>query len=482
MISASSTRISPDSRPRTFRIWTPLRPLLTRPATPSASATSVPTASRITRATRSPAFPTVPTFRPTSSSYDSNNDFFNNATFNVTEANSTGTSSDLFPQYQNTYITMQNSFTYLQAVLGARPTTSQIDVIDEGVDVISDVHPRTLNLVDPGYFQNPNTPNQSVKPLTINSASTVTGNLEQWGDYTAYRLNLVGANWVAGDTLSITPTAGESINLMVYDETAHTEVTSTVVASSINGAPLEMIPQAGHVLDLVVGGTNGSSGSFTFTIGAVKTHLPGNTFTVRDAKQNVTGQVTLTSAVGGQISGTFTPNDTSKVAVPVYGNIGALVNGTSAIHFSGFKSSSKTLESNLEELEIQATGYLVKFAGQLTHVATGFSLSGAGSYTITITTTITNPHTHKGTQGSRVAETLAIASGFALVSPGTTVISGGGLTLAPTASVRQLPAPSTQPTRPVNRNVGALDTLLAAAWGIGSSDPSGAFGDPLASY
>ncbi len=268
-------------------------------------------------------------------SIDSNNDFFSNTPFNVTVGpvtESGGVSAEpiigsaLFPQYRNTYITMQNSFTYLQAVLGPRPTSSQIDVVDEGVDVNSDGNQPAPNLVDPGYYQNPNTPNQSVKPLSINAASTVTGNLKRAGDYAAYQLNLVvGANWVPGDTLSVTPTGGATVNLMVYDETPNTTETSTVVASSINSAPTEMVPEAGHVYYLVVGGASGTSlntGSFTFTIGAVKTHLLGNTFTVRDARQNVTGQVTLATVSGGQIIGTFTPNDKSKVAVPVSGNIG----------------------------------------------------------------------------------------------------------------------------------------------------------------
>jgi hypothetical protein len=413
-------------------------------------------------------------------SYDSNNDFFNNTTFNVTEANGSGTSPSLFPQYQNTYITMQNSFTYLQAVLGARPTTSQIDVVDEGTEVIADSQPRPLNLVDPGYYQNPNTPHQSVKPLSINTVSTVTGNLKRAGDYVAYQLNLVGTNWVPGDTLSVTPTSGVNVNLMVYDETPFSPEASTVVASSINSAPTEMFPEAGHVFYLVVGATYATAGSFTFTIGAVKTHLPGNTFTVRDAKQNVTGQVTLATVSGGQITGTFTPNDVSKVTVPVSGNIGALVNGTSAIHFTGFMSTSKTLESNQEELEIQTTAYLVKFAGQITHVAKGFSLSGTGSYTITLITTVTNPHTHRGTQGSKVKETLPIASGFALVQAGSPVGPIGGLPVSSTMIANQPAAPA---SFPVKSNVETLDALMAQAVPtkeIGASDLSDPFGDPVA--
>jgi hypothetical protein len=417
------------------------------------------------------------------------NDFFNNTPFNVTVGpvtESGGVSPEpitgptLFPQYRNTYITMQNSFTYLQAVLGPRPTTSQIDVVDEGVDVNSDGNQPAPNLVDPGYYQNPNTPNQSVKPLTINTASTVTGNLKRAGDYMAYQLNLVGTNWVPGDTLSVTPTGGANVNLMVYDETPNTTETSTVVASSINSAPTEMVPEAGHIYYLVVGGTDATAGSFTFTIGAVKTHLSGNTFTVRDARQNVTGQVTLATVSGGQITGTFTANDKSKVAVPVSGNIGALVNGTSAIHFTGFMSTSKTLESNEEELEIQTNAYLVRFAGQITHVATGFSTSGTGSFTDTVTTTVTNPHTHKGKQGIRVAETLTFASGFALVQAGSPVGPIGGLPVASTMIANPPAAPA---SLPVKSNVATLDALMAQAIPtkeIGASDLSDPFGDPLA--
>lgn len=72
-------------------------------------------------------FPTNPTNGLTYSStnppdvmsYDSNNDFFNNTTFNVTQANFNTVAPGLFPNYQGTDIAMQDSFTYLQTVLGA---------------------------------------------------------------------------------------------------------------------------------------------------------------------------------------------------------------------------------------------------------------------------------------------------------------------------------------------------------------------------
>ncbi len=143
-------------------------------------------------------------------------------------------------------------------------------------------------------------------------------------------------------------------------------------------------------------------------------------------------------------------------------------------------STSKTLESNDEELEIQTSVYLVRFAGQITHVATGFSLSGTGSYTATITTTVTNPHTHKGKQGIRVAETLPIASGFALVQAGSPVGPVGGLPVASTTIANQPTAPV---SLPVKSNVATLDALMAQAIPtkeIGASDLSDPFGDPVA--
>src|SRR5262249_39432147 len=89
-------------------------------------------------------------------SYDSNNDFFSNTAYTLTEVNGDGLDPDLSPNYKGTALLTQNSFTYLQAVLGARPTTSRVGAIDENVSLDYASFSGTLNLVDPGYYNQSN--------------------------------------------------------------------------------------------------------------------------------------------------------------------------------------------------------------------------------------------------------------------------------------------------------------------------------------
>ena len=400
-----------------------------------------------------------PDLPPEVMSYDSNDDFFNNTSFNLTEANGTGTNTDLVPKFGDTIFTTQNSFTYLQTVLGARPTTSQVEVADEGINVMSD-KTRTLNLVDPGYFNAPSTQGQSVKPLAINTASKVTGTLLRAGDRLAYQLNLVNSGWVPGDALSVTPANGSSVNLLILDETPGDTRATTVVGDAEGNTPVEITPETGHTYVLVVSGAGTSAGAFTLTVGAVKTHLQNNNFTVRDASNNIVGHVTLNTVSGGHINGTFTPNDSGKVSVPVTGNIGGLVNGTSALRFMGGVSTSKTIESTQEVLVVAKTDYTVTFTGQITQTALGFSFSGQGNYKITVTTTTTNPKTHRGYQTTSVRETLGIASGFALVLtrlPGGTVTGTTGTsTTAAAAAAGPVPQSSVAP----KPTAAAVDLLM----------------------
>src|SRR5208283_5760340 len=138
---------------------------------------------------------------PETMSYDSNNDFFSNVTYNVTNANfvngDLSTDNGLMPNYQGTAITQQNSFTYLQTVLGMRPSTSQVALADENLPV-KNSGPQTVNFVDPNYYSTAT----SEHAATIGAVGTQSGNLQRAGDYAAYNLTLVNApSWMPGQEL-----------------------------------------------------------------------------------------------------------------------------------------------------------------------------------------------------------------------------------------------------------------------------------------
>ncbi len=402
-------------------------------------------------------------------SYSSNNDLFINRTFNVTVANSGGVDSNLLPQLHDTSITLQDSFTYLQTVLGARPAASKIGVIDELRDILNDAGTKThqLNLVDTGYFQNPNTPGQSVQPLSISATGAVDGVLGRPGDYVAYRLDLLGAGWNSGDTLAVTGTTGAQLNLMIFDESAiHTPV-GKLIGAGLQSAPLELIPPLGDDLYLVVGGVAGQSGAFHFTIGPVKTNVQGTTFTIRNAKQAVTGQLVITSQSGGLFAGTFTPNDTTSAygvpghtPVTIAGQIGALVNGSSAFRFTGYKSTSSTTG----DAELQTTKkdeFQVSFAGQVVDGGLFFTLTGNGVYTVKVTTTVTNPKTHRGTQSSKVVETLSLVSGSAFDFKRLPIPPVAGGSTGGYEATSALATAATIPVAVVPTHVAALDAVMS---------------------
>ena len=207
----------------------------------------------------------TPTYRTTNPpdvmSYDSNNDFFSNTTYNVTDANNTSTDTTLLPDYDGLgNILTQNSFTYLETVLGARPATSQIGVNDENITVINAGF-QTIDFVDPGFYSSM----PSEHAASISSASSESGNLARTGDYAAYQLGLINlSSWVAGQDLAITPGSGStSLSLMVFDDTFGTTTAGSLVASSNFSTPLAFRPVAGHTYELVVGARRDRPGRST---------------------------------------------------------------------------------------------------------------------------------------------------------------------------------------------------------------------------
>lgn len=373
-------------------------------------------------------------------SYDSNDDFFSNTAYDLTVANNTAKGvidePSLLPNFQGQAIVQQDSFTYLQTVLGARPSTSHVAVVDENQVVAG----HFLNLVDPGYYNN--TPSTNAPAIALNS--TVSGTLQP-GDYAGYLVS-VPLSWQAGQTLTVTATAGIDPNFLISDQTSGGNI---VVGASDKFVDFQ--PIAGHTYAIMVSCNPDQPGAYSFTVGAVGASLAGKNFTLTDANHNVTGHLNITSQTGGVISGTFAPNDGSGVTVNVTGHVGALVNGSCAFSFWGARNVT-VLTPNPEPGQpgtFKVTAYSVNFTGQVAHKQSMLFrddiLSGNGSYSVSVTTGRYYPRgrTYPGT--TRVTEQLSIVSG----SDYSSVATLGGTNMATDTS-------STP-------NLAALDLLMASA-------------------
>jgi hypothetical protein len=389
-------------------------------------------------------------------SYNSNNDYFNNSSFNLTEANGGGINSGLFPQYNSTKLITQDSFTYLQTVLGARPSTSSVNAIDENVLVYEpSVGYRTLDLVDPGYYSG----NANVRSHgTISSMGTINGTLPREGDYVAYKLDLVNNGWTAGTPLAIAPTGGTSVSLLVYDETTGTIDAGVRVTGSRYSTPLAFTPQAGHTYFLVVGGEAGSSGAFSLTAAPLTTNLAGSTITLRNAQGTVTGTVTFDSAtgqIGTRLSGLFKPTD-SEAPLAVTGYVAGTLNGSAAITFAG-AVSTHTVIGPVQERTTIDTNRHINFSGQVTQSATAFNLTGLGGYLSTKLTTISG----SATQPRQTQQTLANVTFVSGSAPKTT-------TTPPIVIIG--------PTAPVATTMGNATANVAPGNGADANMPQGTNG------
>jgi hypothetical protein len=127
---------------------------------------------------------------PEAMSYDSLNTRFKNETFFITDLNGSGSSPENHPYWGEDKIIMQNSFTFLEAVLGDRPADGMYHVAD-------------ASTIDPGAAP-------TLWPLggNVSPNSQVSGFLSRQGDYDVYRLD-------AGHTmdlrLSVVPNGNHSL-------------------------------------------------------------------------------------------------------------------------------------------------------------------------------------------------------------------------------------------------------------------------------
>ncbi|HET6884553.1 MAG TPA: Ig-like domain-containing protein, partial [Pirellulales bacterium] len=351
-------------------------------------------------------------------SYDSPNDFFSNTDFNVTIANNDGKSikptPGFAPDYEGDTISTQDSFTYLETVLGARPATSQVGVVDQG----RNFEGRTENLVDPGFYSD--TP--SVQPVEIGESASLSGTL-QTGDYAAYEFEAATSPF--HQPISVMETGGVPQRYLILDLTE-------------GGAPIAYSDQ-GYVdfqaneLDtyaIVVSCVPGQSGAFSFNVGTtgVGVSLAGKEFTLTDANQQITGDLDVTAQSGAMVTGTFTPNDGSHVAVPVTGHVGPAVDGVTGFIFSGTENDSKYFhnEPDADDAYID-TAHQVNFLGHVTsqqsRVLSRDVLSGNGTYTVTVTNTSYDAQGYSQLHTSHVTETLSFVAGSAplvsVANPGT---------------------------------------------------------------
>jgi hypothetical protein len=395
-------------------------------------------------------------------SYDSLNDFFNNTTFNTTAANFTSFDPKLFPNYQGTNILTQNSFSYLQTVLGARPADSHIGVVDENILIPVGFNEATLNLVDPGYYAQPNTPNQSVQPVPVSVSGALVNGILSPGGYDAYQLQPTSAGWP--QVVSVVPTAGSSLTLMVYDETSNQLTTGGVVAFGRGNQAIAFTPTRGHAYDLVVVGQPGPLGGFSFAIGSVQTYLRGQTIQMRDANQVLKGRLTIASQQpDGVISGTFVPNDSSGTTVQIGGLVGPLVDGSSSFFFAGNAAVFQTTGSSTASTTVE-TSHSVFFSGQVSSAVRGFVANGGGCYTVAVTTTTVRviSHTVTTTSSTQIKEQLPFVYGS------TPNVMG----LLPTqfaeafagSSSAQALAPA--PVYPVLNSVQAIDLVMAQNYSV----------------
>ena len=388
-------------------------------------------------------------------SYDSNNDFFSNTTYNVTQANGSGVDPSLFPNYQGTNITMQDSFTYLQTVLGARPATSQIGLTDENLQVPNDGF-QTVNFVDPGYY----TATSRDHAGTISSISTVNGTLQTAGDYAGYQLSLLNSSsWVPGQELAITPgSTSTPVTLMVFDTTYRSDSAGSLVVASDFSKPIAFRPIAGHTYELVVGGSAGSTGTFSFTAAPLQLNLAGLTFTFTNQAGGVTGSLLVNSQTDNLLQATFTPAG-STTGIAVSGFVGGAVNGFSPINFFREINNTTTSGPPQEHVTIQMTT-VASFNGQASLTPTAYVLSGSGFYTVTRTTTVTDA-TGKGTRTTTTLSNLSLAKGTALRSTQTLPVGGAATTTKGaaaavddvTAGFRSTNSPSDDPNKRLTPNM-----------------------------
>jgi hypothetical protein len=192
-------------------------------------------------------------------SYDSPEDYFVDTTYDITDLNynpSTGQTvhnSELFPLYQLfvfiRHVTRQDSYTYLETVLGPRPPDDFANAADPLVTVYSGAD-----------FNNGFLPN-------LSPGQIVRGAVDPVGDHDVFNVNspLTKTIYVnvfpdrAGNSYPLDPM------LLVYDLNGPGSVARPFAfnndwAPNDRGSYVQFTAQAGHNYRLVVGAEDGSSG------------------------------------------------------------------------------------------------------------------------------------------------------------------------------------------------------------------------------
>lgn len=131
-------------------------------------------------------------------SYNSSNQFFADATFNISALNNNGTATvndpTKVPKYNGTSLVTQNSYTFLEQVLGDRPDGTTRHIVHAGS-------------VDSAHYSAPAT--------NLTPYSPKTGTLDRLGDYSVYWMK-VTRDWSVH--VDVTPQSGDlNPNLFVYN-------------------------------------------------------------------------------------------------------------------------------------------------------------------------------------------------------------------------------------------------------------------------
>lgn len=195
-------------------------------------------------------------------SYDASNVFFANQTFDITTLNNNGTStspdSRLQPQWYVGYstpwltirvpvnITTQNSYTYLQAVLGARSTSGDLRNVAD------------ITAVDPAYVD--------AGMWYASPGFNLTAYVQRPGDYDVYALSSASSRYVQIDLKQV---AGSTLDpvVMVFDATGKNLLAFNDDGGGYPNSRLVFWTNAGESYRIVVGSYGGvSTGGYQLTV------------------------------------------------------------------------------------------------------------------------------------------------------------------------------------------------------------------------
>ncbi len=183
--------------------------------------------------------------------YDSGSryEYFLNQTYNLTIWNHDNAGNDdlengLKAEWHGERIVRQNSYTYLQTVLGSRPT-------DDGANVAHRDYANTRAMVDAAYTDGVLT--------TVATGTNLTRVISRPGDYDVYQ---IAAVTTASPNLEVTvsPTTFSGVDpiILVFDDTDGRRVAFNNDSSGVSSRiVLQRTP--GHAYKLVVGASNGST-------------------------------------------------------------------------------------------------------------------------------------------------------------------------------------------------------------------------------